>query len=83
MPARGRAHLSFVSGNYLQSKDTGMVRGFATTLLLASVLSGMTAAQSAPSLKDIPAIAKAAKGAIVTIVTATTINPSRAAQVFL
>lgn len=60
-----------------------MVRGFATTLLLASVLSGMAAAQSAPSLKDIPAIAKAAKGAIVTIVTAVDDKPTALGTGFL
>lgn len=51
-----------------------MVKGFATILLsLAFIASG--AAQSPPSRKDIPAIAKASNGAIVTIVTADNDKP--------
>jgi hypothetical protein len=44
---------------------------FSLTLLLA----GVVAAQSAPPRKDIPAIAKAANGAIVTIITANNDKP--------
>ena len=53
-----------------------MVKHFARKLLaLAFVVSGVAAAQSAPSRKDIPTIAKAANGAIVTIVMANDDKP--------
>ncbi len=44
-------------------------------LSLISLIPGVVAAQSAPARKDIPAIAKAANGAIVTIITATNDKP--------
>src|SRR5258708_35741947 len=54
----------------------GMVRGFATKLAsLTLIVAGVIAAQSAPPRKDIPAIAKAANGAIVTIITAVNDRP--------
>src|SRR5258708_29254440 len=54
----------------------GMVRGFATKLAsLIFIVVGVVAAQSAPLRKDIPAIAKAANGAIVTIITANNDKP--------
>ncbi len=53
-----------------------MVKGFATKFLsLAFIVSGVVAPQSALPRKDIPAIAKAANGAIVTIITAVNDKP--------
>jgi S1-C subfamily serine protease len=53
-----------------------MVKRFARKLLsLAFIASSVVAAQSVPTRKDIPTIAKAAKGAIVTIVMANDDRP--------
>jgi S1-C subfamily serine protease len=53
-----------------------MAKSLATKLLsLAFIVPGVVAAQSAPLRKDIPTIAKAAKGAIVTIVMANNDKP--------
>jgi hypothetical protein len=53
-----------------------MAKGLAMKLLpLTFIVSGVVAAQSVPSRKDIPTIAKAANGAIVTIVTADNDKP--------
>lgn len=53
-----------------------MVKGFARKLLsLAFLASGVAAAQSVPPRKDIPTIAKAANGAVVTIVMANDDKP--------
>src|SRR6266478_3936199 len=76
IPARCLAHSSFGCNNYLQAKDIEMVKGFATKFLsLAFIVSGVVAPQSALPRKDIPAIAKAANGAIVTIITAVNDKP--------
>ncbi len=47
----------------------------ARLLFLVCLVAGVVAAQSAPPRKDIPAIAKAANGAIVTVITATGDKP--------
>jgi len=74
--ARCPVHPSFSCNNYLHAKDIEMVKGFATKLLsLTFIVAGLVAAQSVPPRKDIPAIAKAANGAIVTIVTANDDKP--------
>jgi len=53
-----------------------MVKGCATKLLSVTfIVAGLVAAQSAPPRKDIPAIAKTANGAIVTIITAANDKP--------
>ena len=53
-----------------------MVKCFPTRLLsLAFIVPAVVAAQSAPLRKDVPTIAKAAKGAIVTIVMANNDKP--------
>src|SRR5712691_935579 len=44
-------------------------------LSLTLIAAGVVVAQSAPPQKDIPAIAKAANGAVVTIITATSDKP--------
>src|SRR5882757_896625 len=48
---------------------------FLTILLVVGIVSVSVAAQSAPPKKNIPAIAKAAKGAIITIVMANNDEP--------
>jgi hypothetical protein len=50
-------------------------RSVISLFLLIPLASGVAAAQSAPPRKDIPAIAKAANGAIVTIITANNDKP--------
>src|SRR5712691_8390611 len=53
-----------------------MVNSFARKLLsLIFIAAGVVAAQSVPPRKDIPSIAKAANGAVVTIVTAANDKP--------
>ncbi len=52
-----------------------MVNSFARKLSLIFIAGGAVAAQSVPPRKDIPSIAKAAKGAIVTIVTSANDKP--------
>ena len=53
-----------------------MVKRFAPQLIsLCFIVAGVVAAQSVPLRKDIPAIAKAANGSIVTIITATNDKP--------
>jgi Trypsin-like peptidase domain len=53
-----------------------MAKGFATKLVcLILIAAGVVAAQSVPPRKDIPAIAKSANGAIVTIVMANNDKP--------
>ena len=50
-------------------------RSVISLFLLIPLVSGLAAAQSVPPKKDIPAIAKAANGAIVTIITANNDKP--------
>ncbi len=73
-----RVHCGLLFGCnvYLQSENMGMVKGFAAKLLsLFFIAAGVAAAQSALPRKDIPSIAKAANGAIITIITTNNDRP--------
>jgi hypothetical protein len=68
-PAPGKPRSSLGSNNYLQPKDKGMVKGFTTKLaFLIFIVAGVVVAQAGRPKEDIPALAKSAKGAIVTVV---------------